>query len=179
MKTSLLTILLLCMALFAFQSFSTAEEEDRGSHAKEKGHEHGPDEDGMDEHGHAEGHGEEEEGSTKIGPDKGITEKGPLGFKLSAEAAKNIGFQTVRIDSATANIPCDAVVQVKADKFVFRSREGWLKKEPVEIAGRAGSLCNVQGKELQPGDLVVTTQTGFLRIAEIFLEEGASHSHSH
>lgn len=134
--------------------------------------EHQPD------HAHAEeGEGHEEK-ATKAGPGKGITEQGPLGFRLSPEAAKTIAFRTEPY-VAGMTVPCPAIVSVRADKFLFRSRDGWLKREPVEVSSKNSGRCAVRAAALQPGDLVVVDQTGFLRIAEVFLEEDASHSHAH
>lgn len=127
------------------------------------------------DHDH-EGH-EHEEASAQVGPGRGVRETGPLGFRLSPEALKTIGFATAPY-SPGGDVPCGAIVEVKSEKSIFRSREGWLKRESVTVT-RKGAACAIRSGALKPGDVVVTTQTGFLRIAEVFLHEGAAHSHSH
>lgn len=116
-----------------------------------------------------------DEGSAAVGPDKGITAKGPLGFRLSPEAQAKFAYQTAPYTPGT--VPCSALVSVKDGKYVFRVREGWIKKVHVDIASRANGQCGLRADDLQSGDQIVTSRMGFLRIAEVILEEGASHSH--
>lgn len=175
----MISLFVVAAVAWSQSSFSEDAHDEQGAADEHKEGEKDHSEGDSHDHGKEEkGHGGEE-ASDKVGPGKGVSEKGPLGFKLSPEAQKTIGFQTMPYDSTTNSVACSTIVHVKNDKFVFRSRNGWLKKEPVESLSRNGSLCAVRFSNLQPGDLIVTTQLGFLRIAEVFLEEGASHSHSH
>lgn len=121
----------------------------------------------------AEAHGEE--GSAAVGPDKGITAKGPLGFQLSPEARAKFAFKTAAYNGTS--IACEAIVSVKDGKYVFRVREGWIKKISVQVVSKGKDACAIRADGLQSGDEIVTSRTGFLRIAEVILEEGASHSH--
>jgi multidrug efflux pump subunit AcrA (membrane-fusion protein) len=47
------------------------------------------------------------------------------------------------------------------------------------VLSRAGDNVTVQSAELRPGDKVVVSGLGFLRMAEVIAEEGAAHGHSH
>lgn len=189
MKTHLRKFLLIAALAYGASPIAVANDE-HAEKAKEH-HEHGKDEHEESEHkeadhhehekeehgDHAEAgeHGEHGEGAASVGPDKGILEKGPLGFRLSPEALKTIGPKTAPYSAAA--IPCEAVVSVKDGKFVFRSRDGWFKKVPIAVLSKTNGSCSVRTEELKSGDQIVTSQSGFLRIAEVLLEEGASHSH--
>lgn len=155
----------------------------------EEAHSHAPDEKGGeaghehaegDEHGHSEGggHGHEEGGSV-VGPEKGIVEKGPLGIKLSEEAVKTIQPETIAWQSGSVTIPYQGLVRIKDTKSVYRVRNGFFKRVPATVESRQGDRVTVRVAELQAGDKIVISQAGFLRIAEVITEEGASHSHAH
>lgn len=142
------------------------DHKDGESHEEEgDGHDHG--EEGEEGHAHGEGekeeHGEEEGGV--IGPDKGITAKSKNGFTLSKEAWASFDLKTQTMDSG-ASVPKAAVVHIKDGKFYYRIRDGWIKRVPLN-------------SKLQKGDMVITTGTGFVRTAELVVEEGVSHGHSH
>jgi len=139
----------------------------------EEGHEH---KEGEKQEAHADGEEEgHSEGSAAVGPDKGITEKGKHGFKLSADAMKTIA--PTLATYTPGSIPCAAVVSVKDGKYAFRSRDGWFKKVTIEVITKSNGTCTIRSNDLQAGDQIVMAQTGFLRVAEVLLEEGASHSH--
>lgn len=101
--------------------------------------------------------------------------KGPLGFQLSPDATATFAFKTIPYKSPA--LPCEAIVASKDDKTVFRVREGWIKSLPIEILSKKDGLCTIRATDLRTGDHVITTRLGFLRITEVILEEGASHSH--
>ncbi len=151
-----------------------ADKKDEDGHAHEEGEKD-------DEHAGHDDHGEkgEEESSTTIGPDKGIIEKAEAGFKLSPEAIKTINIKTQAITGKNLNFPIRALVQIKDEKSVYRMRNGWIKRVPIQVTKKDGNTFTAQTSSLQDGDQIVTDGTGFLRITEIFAEEGASHSHSH
>lgn len=174
------------------EGHSHAPDEKKGeeghSHApsekgEEKGHDHAVGEAGhaeSDEHGHAEGGGgHEEEGGGVVGPEKGIVEKGPLGIKLSEEAVKTINPETVSWQSGSITIPYQGLVRIKDTKSVYRVRNGFFKRVPAVVQSRQGDRVTVSVAGLEAGDKIVISQAGFLRIAEVITEEGASHGHSH
>lgn len=156
---------------------SQAKNKGHADEAEEKGHQHEDGEEEEEEHGHkhAEGkeeeeHGEEDEGeASSVGPEKGIVAKSKEGLKLSVEAEKVYDLKAVVIGTnGIFRIPEEAVVYVKSEKSFFRVRDGWYKRLPLH-----------QVDKLRSGDKIVTSGTGFLRIAEIAAEGGASHGHSH
>lgn len=139
-----------------------AHEEEGDDHA------HG-EEEGEDGHAHGEGekdeHGEEGEEGGVIGPDKGITAKGKNGFTLSKEAWASFELKTQQMEEG-ASIPNSAVVHIKAGKYYYRIRDGWIKRVPLT-------------ERLKKGDQIITSGMGFVRTAELVTEEGVSHGHSH
>lgn len=138
-----------------------------------------------EEHAHAEGeHADEanhddEESSTTVGPDKGITEKAEAGFKLSTEAIKTMEIKSVPYAGGNLNLPVKALVQIKDEKTVFRIRDGWIKRVSVQVLQKGTDSFSITSKSFRDTDQIVTEGVGFLRISEIFSEEGASHGHSH
>jgi hypothetical protein len=157
-------------------SFSLASDD----HPKNS-HNHEEHNEGEDEHtkkGHDE-HEEEEEISAVVGPDKGILQKGEAGFKLSPEAFSTMALKISDYSGGTFTLPSKAVVQIKNEKTVFRLRDGWLKRVAVEIVQKNNDSLIISSTKFRNGDQIVTEGSGFLRIAEIFSEEGASHGHSH
>ncbi len=130
-------------------------------------------------HGSEEGGGHDEEGGAGVGPDKGVLEKGPLGIKLAPEAVKTIGAKLIPVAGPTTSVPENAVVRIKATKSVFRVRDGWYKRIPVEVLGGQKGSVTVRSEELKSTDQIVSTNAGFIRMAEVIAEEGASHSHAH
>lgn len=140
------------------------EEKEGESHAHKEGEEKG------EGHAHGEGeeegeHGEEGEEGGVIGPDKGITAKGPNGFTLSKEAWASFEIKIQEVDASSV-MPKAALVQIKDGKFYYRIRKGWIKRVPYT-------------SKFQQGDQVIVGGTGFVRTAELVVEEGVSHGHSH
>ena len=201
MRFSLIFLsLVLCIGV-GYRAWSEDKHDHGGKeHAEEEGHSHAPDEKSEkkghdhaeaeeeghsegDEHGHAEsgeGHGgHEEEGGGVVGPEKGIIEKGPLGIKLSEEAVKTINPESVIWQSGSITIPYQGLVRIKDTKSVYRLRNGFFKRVPAVVQSREGDRVTVTVAGLEAGDKIVVSQAGFLRIAEVITEEGASHSHAH
>lgn len=118
-----------------------------------------------------------EEASENVGPEKGITEKGKDGLKLSPEAIKSFGIKTIEIKSETTEIPTTAVVKVKDTKSIFRLRQGWFKRIEYQIVQKKSDSLVIRSSDLKNGDQVVISSEGFLRTAEVYSEEGATHSH--
>ncbi len=147
-------------------------------HAHEEGekdeHAHGKEE--KDEHGHEEG-GEEE--NSAIGPGKGITEKSENGFKLSEKAIKNFDIKTMVATSNTIELVRSALVEVRDQKYVYRMRDGWIKKVQVRVLSKEKSKVVLEISDVRSTDLIITGGAGFVRTAEIITEEGVSHGHSH
>lgn len=144
--------------------------EDELKHAEEGDHGH------HEEGGHEEA-GHEEEGGAKVGPDKGITEKGENGFKLSKEATAAFNLKFTSVLGQEIEVPKSTIVHIKNGKFVYRVRDGWINRIPVSVTLLPAGQAKVQSHDLNNGDQVVTSGTGFIRGAELILSEGATHSH--
>lgn len=162
----------------------THDEDQKHKHAdedhKESGdegkHGHGKAEKGHGEEGHDEG-GHGEEGGAKVGPDKGITEKSENGFKLSKDATVAFDLKYDNVSASEIELARSAVVYIKNGKFVYRVRNEWIQRVPITIIFESTAQVKVQSKDLQSGDRVITSGTGFVRGAELILSEGATHSH--
>ncbi|MES3039474.1 MAG: hypothetical protein V4736_16315 [Bdellovibrionota bacterium] len=189
LKAQFLLGLIVLISAFSVPTYFAEAEEEHGkdSHVETAGEhkEDAHDESGHKDAGHAKGEpkdgvhkeeGHEEEGSA-VGPDKGITEKGEDGFKLAPEAIKTIGIVEQKVTGSNLTLPSKAVVKIKYSKSVFRVRNGWYKRVPVVVESKQQKSWTVSSDELQIGDLVVVEGSGYLRVAEILLVEGASHSH--
>ncbi len=149
------------------------KEHDHGKNEKDHGHDHG-----KEEKDHGQGHGEE--GSAATGPDKGVLEKGPLGLRFSEEALRTIAASSIEFKGGDAlTLPSDALVKIKDTKSVIRVRDGWHGRVAAEVVSRTADTVTVRARGLKAGDRVISSKAGFFRIAELLVEEGASHSHSH
>lgn len=155
-------------------------EEDGEAHADHDDHkkddEHAAD---KDEHGHGDEHTEEEEENSVAGPDKGILEKGEKGFKLSPEATKTFELKTENIKSKTIDISKKSLVEIKNDKFIYRIRDGWIKKIAVKVLRKDKTQATVDLSQFKDGDQIITNGVGYVRTAELVVEEGVTSGHSH
>lgn len=151
-----------------------------GEHSEHSDHEDAGEHDDHDEDSESSVHDEdEEEGSSVVGPDKGILEKGKEGFKLAPEAMKTFELKIENIKSKITEIARPALVEIKNDKFIYRVREGWIKKVSVKVLRKSNSKVTIDISQFKDGDLIITTGVGFVRTAELVAEEGVSHGHSH
>lgn len=144
----------------------------------EHGHNHAENDEHSDEHGHSDDHGGEEENGA-IGPDKGITAKSANGFKLSQEAIKSFALKTEPLNSETVETSEGSLVTIKDFKGVYRVRDQWIKRVPVKVLSKKNNRLTIEVSERAAGDQIVTQGAGFLRGAELVVEEGVSHGHSH
>ncbi len=148
------------------------------SHADHEDHEE-HDDHGEEGEGHAHGDEEEEEGSSVVGPDKGILEKGKEGFKLAPEAMKTFELKTEDIRAKVTEIIRPALVEIKNDKFIYRLRDGWIKKVSVKVLKKDNLKVTVDISQFKDGDQIIINGVGFVRTAELVAEEGVAHGHSH
>ena len=160
--------------------------EDHDEHTEEESHEHDEgnhgedtDEESHDHSAEGEKHDEHEEENDSIGPTKGILAKSENGFRLTDVAMKNFGIKYKKINSSRFNISESAIVKVLADKYLFRERDGWFKKIPIKIESKTGDQYLVSISDMKSQDRVIIDGVGFLRTAELVVEEGVAHGHSH
>lgn len=151
-------------------------EEHKGeSHQEHNEHDNHGDHDEKDEPG---GH-EEEEGSSAVGPDKGILEKSENGFKLSPEAIQAFELKMQNASNNRLEFPRVTLVEIKDDKFVYRIRDSWIKKVSVKVIKKNKDTVILELSQFQKGDKIIVGGTGFVRVSELVAEEGVSHGHSH
>jgi len=151
-------------------------------HDDEHDNEHSEDADHKDhkeegEHNHAGNDEHEEEGGAKVGIDKGITEKGEQGFKLSKEATAAFGLKFDNYFGDESEFSKSAIVYIKNGQYVYRQRDQWIKRIPVKAVKLPNSKVKILGNDLKNNDQIITSGTGFIRGAELILSEGATHSH--
>jgi len=176
-------LLILVALVFSVSKLSFAEEKHDDHAHDEKEHkesdEHG--EEGHDDHGEEE-HGDEHEGeeeNSAVGPDKGILEKSENGFKLSPEAIKSFELKTQKFVNNQAQFPRPTLVEVKEEKFVYRMRDGWIKKIPVKVLKKDKVLVTLELSQFKNGDEIIVSGTGFVRVSELVAEEGMAEGHAH
>lgn len=180
--------LILTSFLILFQTEQLSADSDKKEHVKEENHDHNEKE--SQEHknenheDHKDGdehddHEEEEESSSAVGPDKGILEKGENGFKLSSEATKSFELKVQNISSHTSEYPRATLVEVKSEQFIYRLRDGWIKKTAVKVIKKNKDTVILEISLIKAGDKVIVEGTGFVRVSELVAEEGVSHGHSH
>lgn len=190
MKKAILYLVIFVLSIWGTLAY-TADDHDKHEQEKteeshseeEKDHDHGDGgkHDEKEEHaGHdeEEGHGHgEEEGGSNIGPDKGITEKADAGIRLSPEAYRTFGLQVQSASKGALKIPTPAIVSIKNEKTVYRLRSGWFKRVKIQILKTNSKTTEISSQSFRDDDQIVVEGVGFLRVAEIYAEEGASHSH--
>ena len=153
------------------------DEDRHDSDHKEEGENHPHDD---NKEGHANGKHEEHEENPQVGPGKGILEASEeSGIKLSPEAEKNFEIARLKVSQESIEIPKSAIVRAVSEVNVFRYRNGFYKRIDFEQLSRAQNKIFIKSEDLKPGDEVVVSGLGFLRIAEIAAFGGAPKGHSH
>ncbi len=158
-------------------SEDTPQEPDAKKHEDDHSeHEDNHDDEHKDDH---DDHAEESEENSAIGPDKGILEKGDLGFKLSPEAISNFKVTLQKVESTRFEMNRSGLIEIKDNKYVYVSRDGWIRKIPVSVISKTPNTLVLFGTDIKSGDSIIVTGGGFVRTAEIISEEGMAHGHSH
>lgn len=124
---------------------------------------------------------EEEEGSAKIGPGQGIESYDEHeGLKLSKQALKNFGIQSVALTGPGPwRLPDLARVYSGEEVNLYRLRNGYFFRIDFKELGRGAGFLTVSSGALKAGDRIVTSGQGYLRITEIAASGGASEGDSH
>jgi hypothetical protein len=169
-KIKLTLIISLAYAMTAFPTKAASETKAKVE-IEEHGEEHG-------EHGDHESSAEE---NPSVGPGKGIVAVDEhLGFKLSDAAFKKFKVTTTpAIIGASMTLPKSAIFYGLQERNLFRIRKGFFKRVDFDLKSKSASQVTVLSNELEPGDLIVVTGIGFLRIAEIASTGGGAVGHSH
>ncbi len=121
----------------------------------------------------------EDEISPQVGPDKGILEKKEEKFRLAPEAIKTMEIETKPYSGGSVTVDRKSIVFAKSEKSIFRVHEGWFERIPIKVISRDSNTYTLTAELLVAGDQIVISGIGFLRIAEIFAEEGDEQSHAH
>jgi len=156
-----------------------AKKGDEHAHGAEKEDEHGhAEEEGEDEHGHGDGH--EEEGSSRIGPDKAITAASKKdGIQLAEKAVKRLALASVEAKGPAPRVPSKSLVFYQGETGVYRLRNGWYKLVDVKVTERGATDSVVRSSELQGGDRIVSEGVPLLRVAEMEAWGGSGDGHGH
>lgn len=102
------------------------------------------------------------------------------GVQLSPQAEKNFEIQRVAIrNNEQFEIAASTVVTSGTEKNLYRYRDGKYLRIDFEVLKKVGENLVVKSKDLKPGDEIVVSGMGLLRIAELAATGGAPASHSH
>lgn len=124
--------------------------------------------------------GEGEEAAPNVGADKGVVEVNErLGFKLSPEALKNFEVKSMKLSGdGPWEIPRSAIVTSGEETNLYRIRSGFFKRIDFEVIRALPNKAVIaDSNDMREGDEIVSHGVGFLRISELSLEGGLSHSH--
>lgn len=163
------------------------EEEKSDTHKEQDDHDH--DSKKTDEHSHKDGEkhdddekeehgqGEEEESVGGVGKNNAVTAADEHeGIQVSAKAQKAIGLQSESYQNGS--VPITALVRHQNQISVYRLRDGWYKRVPVQIEKIENGQAFIQTDELSQGDFVVVQSVALLRVAELDAFSGeVGHSH--
>lgn len=106
-------------------------------------------------------------------------EHGSDGFKLTAKAVKNFALTYVDYKAPGTTISSKAIFRSLSEVNIYRVRAGLYKRIDFKTLEKNKDTWKVNSPDLMPGDQIVVSGIGFLRIAEIAASGGLSDSHSH
>lgn len=101
------------------------------------------------------------------------------GFKLTAKAIKNFELTYVDYKTPGTTISSKAIFRSLSEVNIYRLRAGLYKRIDFKTLEKNKDTWKVSSPDLMPGDQIVVSGIGFLRIAEIAASGGLSDSHSH
>lgn len=128
----------------------------------------------------AHAHGDQHEGEgANVGVDKGILEAHEKeGIKLSPEALKTFEIRTLRLIGAGPwTVPASAKLQSGEEVNVYRLRDSFFRRSDFKIVKSDRLQMTIQSLDLKPGDEIVVSGIGYLRIAEIAAFGGTPDEH--
>lgn len=101
-------------------------------------------------------------------------------FAISIEAAKHFALQFLKVESGSKmNLPRAAVVSIKNEQFLYRSRNGkFTRVHFIAISENQNSLI-ASSEEVKTGDQIVVAGVNYLRLAELALTSDEPEGHSH
>lgn len=126
-----------------------------------------------------EGHVDDE--SNGVGKGKGIVYANEAeGFTLSKEAAAKFSFAVQRlVGKQQWKIPKTAILKSKDEINLYKFSNSLIKRIDFEMVKEEGDFIWIKSKSLSEGDVVITTNIGFVRLAELSAFEGSEVGHSH
>lgn len=156
--------------------------EDHKNDKTEDTHDHGAHESHGNHKKHADSHGHDDE-PEKFGEGKAITAVMNEGesFSLSSKAVETLGIQFGSVTQQSKNliIPSSALVEYQENTGVYVKTEQWLKLVPVKILEEQSGHYVVTSNALNPGDEIVISQTGFVRVAHLEAAGQGGQGHAH
>ncbi len=170
-------ILLICLTLSLSYANESKSKIDQKEHTENNLKPEHDDHDKHDDHEKSE----EAEANKSVGTEKGIIEASEkLGFKLSPEAIKRIGFKTIKF---TPTFPCkisiDSILESKNEVNIYRIREGYIKRIDFEKIRTINNFIEIKSNELKIDDEIILDKIGFIRLAELAAYGGNENGHSH
>lgn len=121
------------------------------------------------------------EESDRFGPGKGVLAANERdGLRLGAEAAKNFAIVAKELAGPGPwRVPRAAVLSALEETNLYRLRDSFYKRIDFTELSREGSEILVKSEALRPGDAIVVSGVGFLRLAELNAlgAEPAGHAH--
>lgn len=124
---------------------------------------------------------QENEESSNVGPEKGITEANKeKGFKLSKDASKNFELKSIQlVGPGPWTLPLSARMLSQEEENLYRVRAGFIKRIEFHILSKdpEGKML-VNSEELSAGDEIITAGVGFVRIAELAAFGAPPEGHS-
>ena len=139
------------LALLSFNAISEVGHDDHKNHEQKH--------DDHDEHGE---HGE------KLN-----------GFKLNAVSVKTFDLKFINYVPQKTILPKKAIYKGLNEVNIYRFRAGLYKRIDFKILSLNKSNFKISSPDLAIGDQIVINGVGFLRMAEVAVSGGLSHSHSH
>lgn len=133
-----------------------------------------------DDHAHEGEEGGGGEVAASVGPGKAVTAASPkTGLQLSEKGVRTLGLRTAAIGKAPFRVPVSALVYFQSEVGVYRLKEGWFKLVEITVVQKNASEATVSSEELAPGDTLVVSGVGGLRVAELEAFGGSGEGHGH
>ena len=99
------------------------------------------------------------------------------GLRISQEAEKTMDLKTSPVKDM--RVPRSAVVSSRNESFIFVQKKGRYLSLRVEVSDKEpqSDFVRVQSNDLRDGDRVVSSGVAYLRVTEIFSEQGPEPTH--
>ncbi len=97
------------------------------------------------------------------------------GFRLGMAATRRMNIKTQTLQRGEVLLAAkDVVVWVQGKPSVFRMRDGWIERIPIDSHVQEKLKLNIPNDFLQPGDRIIVNGTSLLRVIDMELS-GEQH----